>query len=72
MLIHPAFGRAVWAGDSFPAKLRVPFGIFCSNRPVVGTRHGVFDYPALVDRARLIVDTRNALKGFRSEKIVRL
>ena len=39
---------------------------------VIVTDHGAFNYPALVDRARLIVDTRNALKGFRSEKIVRL
>jgi UDP-N-acetyl-D-glucosamine dehydrogenase len=39
---------------------------------VIVTDHGAFDYPALVDRARLIVDTRNALKGFHSSKIVRL
>jgi UDP-N-acetyl-D-glucosamine dehydrogenase len=39
---------------------------------VIITDHSAFDYRALVDRARLIVDTRNALKGFSSEKIVRL
>jgi UDP-N-acetyl-D-glucosamine dehydrogenase len=39
---------------------------------VIVTDHEAFDYRALVERARLIVDTRNALKGFRSEKIVRL
>jgi UDP-N-acetyl-D-glucosamine dehydrogenase len=39
---------------------------------VIVTDHGAFNYPALVERACLIVDTRNALKGFRSEKIVRL
>jgi UDP-N-acetyl-D-glucosamine dehydrogenase len=39
---------------------------------VIVTDHSAFDYPALVERARLIVDTRNALKGHDSKKIVRL
>jgi len=39
---------------------------------VIVTDHSAFDYPALLEQARLIVDTRNALKGSRSEKIVRL
>src|SRR5271157_5478719 len=39
---------------------------------VIVTDHSAFDYQALVDRARLVVDTRNALKGFSSNKIVRL
>ena len=39
---------------------------------VVITDHAAFDYRALAERARLIVDTRNALKGIQSEKIVRL
>ncbi|HEX4167136.1 MAG TPA: nucleotide sugar dehydrogenase [Bryobacteraceae bacterium] len=39
---------------------------------VVITDHTGIDYRAVVDRSKLIVDTRNALKGFRSEKIVRL
>ena len=39
---------------------------------VIITDHKGFDYRALVENARLIVDTRNALKGFKSEKIVRL
>ncbi len=39
---------------------------------VIVTNHSAFDYKALVDRSRLIVDTRNALKGIRSDKIVRL
>jgi len=39
---------------------------------VIVTDHAKFDYPALVREAKLIVDTRNALKGFRSEKIIRL
>ena len=39
---------------------------------VIVTDHSAFDYPALLEQARLIVDTRNALNGSRSEKIVRL
>ncbi len=39
---------------------------------VIVTDHKSFDYNALVERSRLIVDTRNALKGVRSGKIVRL
>ena len=39
---------------------------------VIITDHTSFDYRALVERASLIVDTRNALKGIVSEKIVRL
>jgi UDP-N-acetyl-D-glucosamine dehydrogenase len=36
------------------------------------TDHSAVDYTAVVERSKLIVDTRNALKGFRSAKIVRL
>ncbi|HEY7387787.1 MAG TPA: UDP binding domain-containing protein, partial [Bryobacteraceae bacterium] len=39
---------------------------------VIITDHSAFDYKALVERASLVVDTRNALKGINSEKIVRL
>ncbi len=39
---------------------------------VIVTDHAAFDYKALVAQAALIVDTRNALKGFASENIVRL
>jgi UDP-N-acetyl-D-glucosamine dehydrogenase len=39
---------------------------------VIVTDHSSIDYSAVVDNSKLIVDTRNALKGFRSEKIVRL
>jgi UDP-N-acetyl-D-glucosamine dehydrogenase len=39
---------------------------------VIVTDHTAFDYKSLVQRAALIVDTRNALKGIRSDKIVRL
>jgi len=39
---------------------------------VIVTDHSSFDYKGLVERASLIVDTRNALKGVASPKIVRL
>lgn len=39
---------------------------------VIVTDHKKVDYESLVERAKLIVDTRNALKGRRSDKIVRL
>ncbi|HUB79420.1 MAG TPA: nucleotide sugar dehydrogenase [Bryobacteraceae bacterium] len=39
---------------------------------VIVTDHRVFDYQLLVEKAPLIVDSRNALKGVVSPKIVRL
>jgi UDP-N-acetyl-D-glucosamine dehydrogenase len=39
---------------------------------VIITNHSAFDYVGLVERSRLIVDSRNALKGCQSPKIVRL
>ncbi len=39
---------------------------------VIVTNHSAFNYTAITEKARLIVDTRNALKGFVSDKIVRL
>jgi len=39
---------------------------------VVVTNHTAFDYEAILDKARLIVDTRNAYKGRKSPKLVRL
>jgi UDP-N-acetyl-D-glucosamine dehydrogenase len=39
---------------------------------VIITDHSKFDYPALLQASKLIVDTRNAMKNLKSEKIVRL
>jgi UDP-N-acetyl-D-glucosamine dehydrogenase len=39
---------------------------------VIVTDHRKFDFPKIMRSARLIVDTRNALKGCDSNKIVRL
>jgi UDP-N-acetyl-D-glucosamine dehydrogenase len=47
-------------------------GVRQADCVVIVTDHKKFDYSGLVKDARLIVDTRNALKGIESEKIVRL
>jgi UDP-N-acetyl-D-glucosamine dehydrogenase len=39
---------------------------------VIITDHAAFDYAGLFERSKLIVDTRNALKAYKSDKIVRL
>ncbi len=39
---------------------------------VIITDHKDFDYQSLLDPSKVIVDTRNAMKNFASEKIVRL
>jgi UDP-N-acetyl-D-glucosamine dehydrogenase len=36
------------------------------------TDHDGVDYQGVVENSKLIVDTRNALKKFKSEKIIRL
>jgi UDP-N-acetyl-D-glucosamine dehydrogenase len=44
-------------------------GIDCA---VICTNHRVFNYPGIVSRYPLIVDTRNALKGIQANHIFRL
>jgi hypothetical protein len=39
---------------------------------VIATAHKAFDYGGLVRHARGVVDTRNALRGRRSSKIIRI
>jgi UDP-N-acetyl-D-glucosamine dehydrogenase len=43
-----------------------------SDCVVIITDHASFDYAGLLEAAPLIVDTRNAMKAFKSDKIVRL
>ena len=38
---------------------------------VIVTDHTSYDYPAIVEQAKLVIDTRNATKGIVSEKILR-
>jgi UDP-N-acetyl-D-glucosamine dehydrogenase len=39
---------------------------------VIVTDHSTFNYTELLESAQLIIDTRNAMKRFQSDKIVRL
>jgi UDP-N-acetyl-D-glucosamine dehydrogenase len=43
-----------------------------SDCSVIITNHSNVDYQGLLDAVRIVVDTRNALKSFRSDKIFRL
>ena len=77
-------GAKVTYSDPFVPKLRADGVVpaMASTDPekaaadadcvVIVTDHKSFDYPRIVESARLIVDTRNALKGNKSAKIVRL
>jgi UDP-N-acetyl-D-glucosamine dehydrogenase len=38
---------------------------------LIVTDHSDYDYPSIVRESQLVVDTRNATKGIKSEKIVR-
>jgi UDP-N-acetyl-D-glucosamine dehydrogenase len=38
---------------------------------LIVTNHSSYDYQEIVNRAQLVIDTRNATKGIRSDKIVR-
>ena len=47
-------------------------GAATADCAVIITDHKAFDYPSIVETFPLIVDTRNALKGIRSDKIFAL
>jgi UDP-N-acetyl-D-glucosamine dehydrogenase len=49
-----------------------PASAHAADCVVIITDHSDFDYKALLDSSKLIVDTRNAMRGLDSEKIVRL
>jgi len=75
-------GSRVTYSDPFVSKIQLDDHELTAQDPiamsdeadcvVVVTDHGGVDYAAIVDRAQLIVDTRNALKNYPSPKIVRL
>lgn len=82
ILLLRRLGASVTYSDPFVQKIHIDSDIMQSQdlMPAVEaadcvliiTDHSGVDYKSVVERSRLIVDTRNALKGFRSEKIVRL
>jgi UDP-N-acetyl-D-glucosamine dehydrogenase len=47
-------------------------GVERADCVVIVTDHSRVDYASVIERSKLIVDTRNALKRFKSDKIVRL
>jgi len=75
-------GVTVTYSDPYIPSIQVEQRTYSSNQDpdtvakadcvVIITDHKATDYTALVERAQLIVDTRNALKGFHSPKIFRL
>jgi UDP-N-acetyl-D-glucosamine dehydrogenase len=81
MLLLKRRGAVLTYSDPHVPRLRLD-GVDLESAPeesaasadcvVIVTDHSDFDYQALVSRACLVVDTRNALKGFVSNKIVRL
>ncbi len=75
-------GAKITYSDPYVPQLRLD-GISLKSEPltataakadcvVIVTDHTDFDYQSLLDSSKLIVDTRNAMKKFDSEKIVRL
>jgi UDP-N-acetyl-D-glucosamine dehydrogenase len=75
-------GALISYSDPFVPQLKLD-GVSLKSEPlkesaadadcvVIVTDHSAFDYEALLASSRLIVDTRNAMKNFRSDKIVRL
>ncbi len=67
--------------DPHVPKLRLDGKVFRSQKApllerqdcvVIATDHAAFNYPEIVKRARLIIDSRNATKGIKNRKIVKL
>ncbi len=75
-------GARVTYSDPFVSSLRFDEGPMLAQDPVemaaqadcstIITDHADFDYEAILNASKLIVDTRNSLKKFKSDKIVRL
>jgi UDP-N-acetyl-D-glucosamine dehydrogenase len=60
----------VEGGDLFSSDLAT--ALSQSDCAVIITDHADIDYAEVLDRASLVVDTRNALRGLVSKKIIRL
>jgi UDP-N-acetyl-D-glucosamine dehydrogenase len=55
--------------QSIPVAEAYNAGMDCA---VITTNHKAFDYDEILNKAPIVVDSRNAYKGIRSEKIFRL
>ncbi len=68
VIFHPAFIPLIesdgWSLESVPDVMAAVSAADCV---VIITNHSEYDYPAILDKANLIVDTRNAL-GLESRK----
>jgi len=60
--------------DGISFKSKKPSNSFLDkiDCSIIVTDHSVFDYNTIVKKSKLIVDTRNALKGFKGKNICRL
>jgi UDP-N-acetyl-D-glucosamine dehydrogenase len=75
-------GAKVTYSDPFVPSIRMEDGILTAtdelegvtqaDATVIVTDHAKVDYKLVVERARLVVDTRNALKGIAGANIIRL
>lgn len=82
ILLLKRLGASITYSDPYVRKIHIDSHVLESQEMlpaveaadcvVIITDHSGVDYRSVVERSRLIVDTRNALKGFHSEKIVRL
>lgn len=60
--------------DGVSLKTREPSNNFLNkiDCSIIVTDHSIFNYDAIAKKSKLIVDTRNALKGFKGKNICRL
>jgi len=75
-------GAKITYSDPFVPSMRIDQEEYTAIDPLVGaaqadcvvviTNHSSMPYPSLLEKAKLMVDTRNAYKGFKSPKLVRL
>jgi len=75
-------GAKVTFSDPYVPSIRMDNGVMLgvdaletssqADATVIVTDHGATDYAPIVANSRLIVDTRNALRAFRSANIIRL
>jgi len=82
ILLLERLGAVVTFSDPYVRRIQTSTGyletqdmfssVAAADCVVVVTDHSAVDYTSVVGRSKLIVDTRNALKGFRSPNIVRL
>jgi len=82
MLLLERLGARVTYSDPYVRRIQLNGGyldaqemlpsVAAADCVVIVTDHSAVDYTSVVERSKLIVDTRNALKGFKSPKIVRL